>query len=35
MKDHWTVKPFENCIDNVTYTTKIQRKDFLLSLIHI
>ena len=29
MKDHWTVKPFENCIDNVTYTTKIQRKDFL------
>ena len=23
MKDHWTVKPFENCIDNVTYTLQL------------
>ena len=25
----WVEKPFEDCIDDVTYTTKIQRKQFL------
>lgn len=25
----WVEKPFEDCIDNVKYTIKIQRKDFL------
>jgi type I restriction enzyme S subunit len=29
MKAGWQSKPFEDCIDKVTYTTKIQRKDFL------
>ncbi|MBZ0106189.1 MAG: restriction endonuclease subunit S [Sulfuricella denitrificans] len=29
MKKGWQSKPFENCIEKVTYTTKIQRKDFL------
>lgn len=29
MKAGWQSKPFENCIEKVTYTTKIQRKDFL------
>lgn len=29
MKVGWEVKPFEDCIEKVTYTTKIQRKDFL------
>ena len=28
MKAGWQEKPFEECIQNVTYTTKIQRKDF-------
>lgn len=25
----WKTRPFEECIERVTYTTKIQRKDFL------
>lgn len=25
------MKPFENCLEKITYTTKIQRKDFLES----
>jgi type I restriction enzyme S subunit len=25
----WGEKPFEDCIDDVTYTTKVQRKEFL------
>lgn len=29
MKAGWQAKPFEDCIDKVTYTTKIQRRDFL------
>ena len=29
MKAVWQTKPFEDCIKKVTYTTKIQRKDFL------
>ncbi len=29
MKAGWQTKPFEECIEKVTYTTKIQRKDFL------
>ncbi len=29
MKAEWQAKPFEGCIEKVTYTTKIQRKDFL------
>jgi type I restriction enzyme S subunit len=29
MKAGWQTKPFEDCIEKVTYTTKIQRKDFL------
>ncbi|MEF8719149.1 MAG: restriction endonuclease subunit S [Candidatus Accumulibacter necessarius] len=29
MRAGWQSKPFEDCIDKVTYTTKIQRKDFL------
>lgn len=29
MKAGWETKPFEDCIEKVTYTTKIQRKDFL------
>lgn len=29
MKAGWQSKPFENCIEKVAYTTKIQRKDFL------
>lgn len=29
MKAGWQSKPFEDCIEQVTYTTKIQRKDFL------
>jgi type I restriction enzyme S subunit len=29
MKVSWNKKPFEDCIEKVTYTTKIQRKDFL------
>ncbi len=29
MKAGWQSKPFEDCIEKVTYTTKIQRKDFL------
>ncbi len=29
MKAGWQAKPFEECIQKVTYTTKIQRKDFL------
>ena len=29
MKAGWQTKPFEDCIKKVTYTTKIQRKDFL------
>lgn len=27
----WEIKPFENCIEKVIYTAKIQRKDFLNS----
>lgn len=27
--ESWVEKPFEDCIDDVTYTTKIQRKQFL------
>lgn len=30
MKAGWLSKPFEDCIEKVTYTTKIQRKDFLV-----
>ena len=29
MKEAWETKPFKECIDKVTYTTKIQRQDFL------
>ncbi len=29
MKAGWEIKPFEECIKKVTYTNKIQRKDFL------
>ncbi len=29
MKQRWQSKEFEDCIEKVTYTTKIQRKDFL------
>lgn len=29
MKAGWKVKNFEDCIEKVTYTTKVQRKDFL------
>lgn len=29
MKTGWQSKPLEDCIEKVTYTTKIQRKDFL------
>ncbi len=29
MKAGWQTTPFEDCIEPVTYTTKIQRKDFL------
>src|SRR5438270_3459804 len=29
MKVRWNKRPFEDCIEKVTYTTKIQRKDFL------
>jgi type I restriction enzyme S subunit len=29
MKVGWQTKPFEDCIEKVTYTSKIQRKDFL------
>lgn len=29
MREGWEVKPFENCIERVVYSTKIQRKDFL------
>jgi len=29
MKAGWQSRPFEDCIEKVTYTTKIQRKDFL------
>lgn len=29
MKAGWLAKPFEDCIEKVTYTAKIQRKDFL------
>lgn len=29
MKTDWKKKPFEDCIEKVTYTRKIQRKDFL------
>ena len=29
MKSGWQTKPFEGCIEKVSYTSKIQRKDFL------
>lgn len=29
MKEAWQERPFEDCIEKVTYTTKVQRKDFL------
>lgn len=29
MKDGWTKRSFEDCVEQVTYTQKIQRKDFL------
>lgn len=29
MKSGWQTRPFEQCIEKVTYTSKIQRKDFL------
>ena len=29
MKAAWQIKPFEECIEKVAYTSKIQRKDFL------
>jgi type I restriction enzyme S subunit len=29
VKTGWQTTPFEDCIEQVTYTTKIQRKDFL------
>jgi len=29
MKTEWSKKPFEDCIEKVVYTQKIQRKDFL------
>ena len=29
VKKGWQTKPFEGCIEKVTYTSKIQRKDFL------
>ena len=30
MKAGWQTKPFDECIEKVTYTSKIQRKDFLV-----
>jgi len=30
MKAEWQTKPFDDCIEKVTYTSKIQRKDFLV-----
>lgn len=30
MKAGWEIKSFEDCISKVTYTSKIQRKDFLI-----
>jgi type I restriction enzyme, S subunit len=30
MKKNWETKPFEECIEKVTYTPKVQRKDFLV-----
>ena len=29
MKSGWQTKPFEDCVGKVTYTPKVQRKDFL------
>jgi type I restriction enzyme S subunit len=29
MKAGWQAQPFEDCIEKVSYTTKVQRKDFL------
>ena len=29
MSANWQTRPFEDCIEKVSYTTKIQRKDFL------
>ena len=29
MKSGWQTKPFEECIENVTYSPKVQRKNFL------
>src|SRR3989339_2052260 len=31
MKTNWQTKNFEDCLDKVVYTSKIQRKDFLKS----
>ena len=31
MKKDWTYKKFEDCIENVKYTTKIQSKDYMAS----
>jgi type I restriction enzyme S subunit len=30
MKDGWIKRSFEDCIERVTYTQKVQRKDFLV-----
>ena len=34
MKKGWQAKPFDECIEKVTYTPKVQRKDFLGSGAH-
>ena len=28
MKEGWEITEFENCLEKVTYSNKIQRKDF-------
>ena len=30
MKQDWEIKEFEDCLEKVVYTNKIQRKDFLV-----
>ncbi|MFA5994133.1 MAG: restriction endonuclease subunit S [Parcubacteria group bacterium] len=31
IKTNWQIKNFEDCLEKITYTNKIQRKDFLVS----
>lgn len=34
MKQGWRKQPFEDCIERVTYTQKVQRKDFLIDGVY-